>query len=95
MHDALDGATREGLKELVDAVVVVAVVDIAVAFIVVIWGFGHNEFVHNNYRPFGEEKRESTRTSGLLASAINRLKSGMRQRTTTSDSNSSTAPSRT
>ena len=90
MHDALDGATREALKELVDAVVVVAVVDIAVALKVVIWGFGHNEFVHNNDRPFGEEKRESTRKPGLLESAFNRLREGARQRTSTSTTSSST-----
>ncbi len=91
MHDALDAATRDALKELVDAVVVVAVVDIAVAFKVVIWGFGHHEFVHNNDRPFGEEKRESTRKSGLLVSAFNRLREGARQRTSTSTTSPSTA----
>ena len=94
MHDALDGATREALKELVDAVVVLAVVDIAVALKVAIWGFGHNDFVHNNDRPFGEEKRESTRTPGLQALAFNRLKNHARQRASSSTGSSSTAPLR-
>ena len=65
MDNMLDQLTFDVLKELVDAVVVVALVELAVGFKAYSWGFAYVDEVHNNDRTRGEPLGED-RERGLL-----------------------------
>lgn len=42
------------MKDLVDAVIIVALVELAVGFKAFLWGYSYVEVVHNNDRTIGE-----------------------------------------
>ena len=65
MHDKLDQPTFQALKELVDAVIVVALVELAIGFKAYLWGFGYVDEVHNNDRTSDEPPGED-RERGML-----------------------------
>lgn len=54
LYNKLDESSFEAMKELMDAVIVVAVVEFAVGFKAFQWGSSCVEVVHNNDRPMVE-----------------------------------------
>lgn len=66
LHDKLDTPTFKALKELAEAVVVVALVEIAVGFKSFLWGFAFVDELHNNDRAIGDPLLQDMGEPGVL-----------------------------
>lgn len=66
IHNKLDRDTLIAFKELVNAVLVVALIELAIGLESWLWGFGHLDKVHENDRAHYEPKDHSSPPGCLL-----------------------------